>query len=83
MPLSRPIAGIDGTKMSEVLVPRGTLVITGNWVSNTNKALWGDDAYEWKPERWLSEPPQALKDARVPGVYSHLYVESIVPEMQY
>ena len=74
MPLSKPIHGIDGTLMNEVFVPRGTLVLTGNWASNTNKELWGEDADQWKPERWLSPLPDALKEARIPGVYSNLSV---------
>lgn len=72
MPLSKPIRGVDGNLMNEILVPRGTLVITGNWSSNTNKELWGEDADEWKPERWLTPLPDALKEARIPGIYSNL-----------
>ena len=72
MPLCKPITGLDGTVINEIYVPSGTLVITGNWMSNTNKELWGEDAEEWKPERWLNPLPDALKDARIPGVYSNL-----------
>ncbi|CDO71925.1 hypothetical protein BN946_scf184940.g72 [Trametes cinnabarina] len=39
---------------------------------NCNKELWGEDAYEWRPERWLEPLPRALEDAHIPGVYSHL-----------
>ena len=77
MPLSKPIHGNDGTLMNEVFVPRGTLVLTGNWASNTNKELWGEDADQWKPERWLSPLPEALKEAHIPGVYSNLFVCSL------
>lgn len=72
MPLSKPIQGLDGTVMNEIFVPSGTLIITGNWMSNINKSLWGEDADEWKPERWLAPLPDALKEARIPGVYSNL-----------
>lgn len=60
--------------MSEILVPKGTMVIPGVLGSNINKTLWGEDALEWKPERWLSPLPSAVTDAPIPGVYSHLYV---------
>lgn len=30
------------------------------------------DADEWKPERWFSPLPDALVDARIPGIYSHM-----------
>lgn len=72
LPLSTPICGLDGTMMNEVFVPRGTTVFVGNLSSNINKSLWGDDAEEWKPERWLAPLPEALKEAHLPGVYANL-----------
>ncbi len=59
--------------MSEIFVPRGTHLVPNLRACNHNKALWGDDALEWKPERWMGELPRELLEARVPGVYSHLY----------
>ncbi|EEB98095.1 hypothetical protein MPER_02458 [Moniliophthora perniciosa FA553] len=35
-------------------------------------SLWGPDALEWKPERWLEPLPAVIPEARIPGVYSHL-----------
>ena len=72
MPLSKPVRGKDGKMMSEIPLPRGTTVILGIWGSNINPEIWGDDAEEWKPERWLAPLPEALGSAHVPGVYSHL-----------
>ncbi len=40
--------------------------------ANCNKAVWGDDADEWKPERWLAPLPDTVINAHMPGVYSHL-----------
>ncbi|KAJ8488429.1 hypothetical protein ONZ51_g3565 [Trametes cubensis] len=72
LPLLSPIRGMDGTMMSEIVVPRGTIIVLNYTGSNSNRQLWGDDAGEWKPERWLGRLPPALDDARVPGVYSNL-----------
>ena len=72
MPLSEPVQGLNGEIMSEVPVPKDTLVIIGIRACNRNKALWGDDAEEWKPERWLAPLPADLDNARIPGVYAHL-----------
>ncbi|PCH42181.1 cytochrome P450 [Wolfiporia cocos MD-104 SS10] len=72
LPLSKPIRGLDGTWMQEVPIPRGTGLFVGIWGSNRNKELWGDEAMEWKPERWLSPLPRALVDAQIPGVATHL-----------
>ncbi|KAI8969791.1 cytochrome P450 [Trametes punicea] len=72
IPLSEPIRATDGTLMKELVVPRGTNIFIGIMASNCNKALWGEDAYEWKPDRWLKPLPEALEKAAIPGIYSHL-----------
>ncbi|KAL6306620.1 cytochrome P450 [Sparassis latifolia] len=72
LPLSAPIRGRDGKMISEIPIPNGTKLFIGIAGSNLNKALWGEDALEWKPDRWLSPLPSALTDARIPGVYSNL-----------
>ncbi|RPD52579.1 cytochrome P450 [Lentinus tigrinus ALCF2SS1-6] len=72
LPLTWPVRGKDGTMMSEILVPRGTLVVPNLQACNRNKALWGDDALEWRPERWMEELPKELYEAHVPGIYSNL-----------
>ncbi|KZT72982.1 cytochrome P450 [Daedalea quercina L-15889] len=72
LPLSEPIQGTDGTLINEIPIARGTPIIIGALGSNKNKALWGEDALEWKPERWLSPLPSAVTEASIPGVYSNL-----------
>nr|BAK09403.1 cytochrome P450 [Postia placenta] len=72
LPLSKPMIGVDGSVMSEVPVPEGTLIVLGVLGANTNKARWGADALEWKPERWLSPLPSTLTEAATPGVFSHI-----------
>ncbi|KAK7466266.1 hypothetical protein VKT23_004994 [Stygiomarasmius scandens] len=72
LPFSTPVRGLDGTLMKEVVIPNNTNVIVSILNSNRNPAVWGPDADEWKPERWLSPLPESVTDARIPGVYSHL-----------
>lgn len=72
LPLHEPIRGTDGSLISEISVPKGTVAILNLLACNTNKALWGEDALEWKPERWLAPLPRAVDEARIPGVYSNL-----------
>ncbi|KAH9945553.1 cytochrome P450 monooxygenase [Amylocystis lapponica] len=72
LPLSQPIRGVDGLLMQEVTVPRGTTVIPGVLGWNRSKAIWGEDAAEWKPERWLAPLPSTVTESRAPGVYSHI-----------
>ncbi|OJT07575.1 Leukotriene-B(4) omega-hydroxylase 2 [Trametes pubescens] len=72
LPLSEPVRGKDGRMMHEILVPKDTSVFVGINASNTNQAIWGPDAYEWKPERWLQPLPDAVLEAKIPGVYANL-----------
>ncbi|KAF8150006.1 cytochrome P450 [Crassisporium funariophilum] len=72
LPLATPIRGIDGKDIMEIPISKGTEVMVSITASNRNPEYWGPDSYEWKPERWLNPLPQALVDARIPGVYSHL-----------
>lgn len=72
LPLSKPIPGLDGSIMSEIFVPKGTLVFIGIMAANRISEYWGEDVMEWKPERWLKPLPDSVLEAHVPGVYSNL-----------
>ncbi|EAU83493.2 cytochrome P450 [Coprinopsis cinerea okayama7 len=72
LPLSIPFISTDGKPTHEVLVPKGTLVLVSIMAANKNPELWGPDAHEWKPERWLNPLPETVVNAKMPGVYSHL-----------
>ena len=72
MPFSEPIHGVDGRQITEAFVPKHTPILVGIRACNRNKALWGEDALEWKPERWLSPLPESVTEAKIPGVYSNL-----------
>ncbi|KAI0695585.1 cytochrome P450 [Cerioporus squamosus] len=70
LPLQWPVRGKDGSLITEIPVPKGTFIIAAIRASNCNKALWGEDAMEWRPERWLEQLPAELEEVRIPGVYS-------------
>ena len=70
--LSRPIQGANGATVNEIHIPKGTPICVGIRSCNRSKTIWGDDALEWKPERWLSPLPESVTENRVPGVYSNL-----------
>ena len=72
LPLSQPVRGLDGRMMHEIFVPKDTPVFVSIQASNTNPDIWGPDAGEWKPERWLAALPESVADAKMPGVYSNL-----------
>ncbi|TFY83263.1 hypothetical protein EWM64_g745 [Hericium alpestre] len=76
VPLLTPIKPLDAAQppMTSVTIPEGTTLFVGIAAANRSPLIWGPDAHEWRPERWLgSEVPgvQAREDgARLPGVYS-------------
>lgn len=72
MPLSTPIKATDGSMLNEIFVPEATEITIGIGACNQNPALWGPDAGEWKPERWLSPLPETIIQAHIPGIYANL-----------
>jgi cytochrome P450 len=52
LPLTPRIAARDTSICGET-IPKGTRLFLGIWALNKDKALWGDDALEFRPERWL------------------------------
>jgi len=42
--------------IDSVFVPKGTLLYIPIRVVNTYKGIWGEDADQFRPERWLSLP---------------------------
>ncbi|KAF9238636.1 cytochrome P450 [Melanogaster broomeanus] len=72
LPFSTPIKGINGAEIHDIMVPKGTNVIISILAANRNREIWGEDALEWKPDRWLKPLPLSVTEAHIPGVYSHL-----------
>jgi len=72
LPLYQPIVGRDGDVISEIRVPKGTDIHIAISAINVDEGIWGADAEEWRPERWLEPLPSSVEKARVPGVLSHL-----------
>ncbi|KAH7913659.1 hypothetical protein BJ138DRAFT_1001915, partial [Hygrophoropsis aurantiaca] len=70
LPFSNPITGVNGKELHDVVVPKGTTVVTS--ILNANREIRGVDGLEWKPERWLSPLPKTVTEAGIPGVCSHL-----------
>ncbi|KIJ60898.1 hypothetical protein HYDPIDRAFT_138406 [Hydnomerulius pinastri MD-312] len=72
LPFSTTIKGVDGAELHETLIPKNTDVTISILAANRNREVWGEDALEWKPDRWLKPLPSSVTEAQIPGVYSHL-----------
>lgn len=60
VPATVRVAAHDTTLLGQH-IPAGTQVILSPWTVNVNTALWGPDAREFKPERWLQNPSGGCK----------------------
>jgi cytochrome P450 len=49
-------------------VPKGTQIVIAIAKANNNPEIWGDDAREFKPERWVNGRAGS-KDVKMPGVW--------------
>ncbi|KAJ7103857.1 cytochrome P450 [Mycena epipterygia] len=68
IPLVYPIRSTStGEETNQLLVEKGTKVYLGLSAANRSTAIWGPDAAEFKPERWLNRSQSELK---LPGAYS-------------
>ncbi|THH27655.1 hypothetical protein EUX98_g6535 [Antrodiella citrinella] len=56
LPLQFPIRCKSGVRMKVVPIPKGTNIGCSILGANYNKEIWGEDAFEFKPERWLTDP---------------------------
>jgi len=72
VPLSPPITGKNGTDIHEIHIPKGTGIMVGVIGANCNPEIWGDDSYQWKPDRWLSPLPDTVIQTHFPGIYSNM-----------
>jgi len=71
LPLSTPIHDDNGHKVYEIAIPKDTNVFLHIWNLDRDPTIWGDDATEWKPERWLAPLPETVEAAKIQGVYAN------------
>ncbi|KAJ7162851.1 cytochrome P450 [Mycena filopes] len=69
LPLATPI-GSDGN-IRAVPVPRGTQLMLSIHAANRSPHVWGADAAEWRPARWMAPLPQNVVDAHAGAVYQN------------
>ena len=60
-----PVAGGGARQLSRdvevggATLPKGQLVVLSVWPAHYSTDSWGEDAGEWRPERWLEGPSVA------------------------
>ncbi|CAK5270435.1 unnamed protein product [Mycena citricolor] len=68
LPLKKPFVDRWGVSHESVPVPQGQLFTIPLLAMNTDKEIWGEDALEFKPERW-NDLPDAVDS--MPGIWGH------------
>ncbi|CAE6468143.1 unnamed protein product [Rhizoctonia solani] len=73
LPLDYPIDTPSG-KITSVPIKKGTLIFLNNLYFNRNEAIWGEQANEFLPERWIEKKIDEVTQSgsRLPGVYSSM-----------
>ncbi|KZT05294.1 cytochrome P450 [Laetiporus sulphureus 93-53] len=69
IPLNAPYTDVHGQVRDSIKIDQGTLILIPVLAINRAKDLWGEDAFEFKPERWES-PPDVIQT--IPGVWGNL-----------
>ncbi|GJJ09369.1 hypothetical protein Clacol_003591 [Clathrus columnatus] len=81
IPLDVPQRTASGNLINEIPISKGQAVTLSVCVYNRLKSIWGEDADEWKPERFLDESFIAKHSYHV-GVISDLTLEMQVILME-
>ncbi|CAN8098145.1 unnamed protein product [Discula destructiva] len=55
------IVPAGGATLCGTYFPAGTNVGVNAWVAHRNKKIWGEDAEEFRPERWLESSEEKLR----------------------
>lgn len=74
VPLHFPIRDPKtGVETKELLITKGTSVYVGLGAANRSAAIWGPDASELKPERWLGKAvlDGTANSVKMPGIFSN------------
>lgn len=69
LPLSTPFTDKYGVEHDTLHVRKGQTLLIPILLLNRSKSIWGEDSFEFKPERWQSIPEAAT---HIPGVWGNM-----------
>lgn len=61
------IAPEGGLTIGDRTLPEGTIVSVSPWVIHHSKEIWGQDAREFNPTRWLEESAKEKEKYWIPA----------------
>ncbi|CAE6443770.1 unnamed protein product [Rhizoctonia solani] len=74
-----PLRYATEDRKQETYVKRGTKLLVSLGRANRCKETWGEDADEFRPERWLAPLPRSVSKSKIPGMYSSMMTFSAGP----
>ncbi|THH14731.1 hypothetical protein EW146_g5637 [Bondarzewia mesenterica] len=72
IPLNMEFVDKDGVRRKEIRVAKGDIIYIPIRILNRSVEFWGEDAHEFKPERWINAPEGPAQSARIPSIWSNL-----------
>lgn len=69
IPLEKPYKDKNGILRHEIPISKGDSIFIPILALNVHKDIWGDDALEFRPDRW-AEQPEKIHD--FPGIYANM-----------
>ncbi|KAH8115692.1 cytochrome P450 [Phellopilus nigrolimitatus] len=72
IPLSSPVTTSSGETIDDMFIARGASLIVPIRCVNRSEAIWGPDAKDFKPERWLDGEAGLTAKAKETTGYHHL-----------
>ncbi|KAF8521877.1 cytochrome P450 [Hysterangium stoloniferum] len=72
LPLTKPLRTTSGELVDTVHISRGTPVAVPIHLMNRAKSIWGENAHEFEPSRWLFSEAGITNKARDIHGYSHM-----------
>ncbi|KAH8812235.1 cytochrome P450 [Xylogone sp. PMI_703] len=60
------------TQIGEQLIPKGTEMVVSIWMTNRSPEIWGPDAAEFRPERWITDDGKPNQNGGTNSNYNFL-----------
>ncbi|KIO34090.1 hypothetical protein M407DRAFT_64608 [Tulasnella calospora MUT 4182] len=70
IPVSTPYTDKNGVERTEIRIAAGEQIFIPVALANRDKAIWGEDADVFNPDRWLEGNNSHPRSAEIPGVFS-------------